>query len=116
MAMLNTCMAIKSNLIIDQGSDFATNIVIRDENDQVLNITGYAANGSIRKTYSSSNTVLFNTSISGNSGIVTISLPASATANIAAGRYVFDVIVTDTLSRKKRVVEGIMTVTPAVTR
>jgi hypothetical protein len=46
---------------------------------------------------------------------VTLSLSSNATANIVAGRYVYDVEVT-VANSVYRVAEGIVTVTPQVTR
>lgn len=109
-------MAIKGNIIIDQGTTFQTSINVTDENDVAINLTGYSANAQMRKHYTSSNAVVFVTSISPNLGIVTISLTANVTANIAAGRYVYDCELTDTNGAVTRLVEGIVTVTPGVTR
>jgi hypothetical protein len=43
-------------------------------------------------------------------------MTANATANIAAGRYVYDLEVANTSGARIRYVEGIATVTPEVTR
>jgi hypothetical protein len=44
-------------------------------------------------------------------------MPSATTANTTAGRYVYDVKMTETSSSTvTRVVEGIVTVTPNVTR
>lgn len=108
-------MAIKSNIIIDQGADFKSTILIKDDNGVAVDITGYAANAMIRKTYSSSNSVAFTASVNGAIGQITLSLPANSSANMAAGRYVYDLSVVDTLSKKTRIVEGIVTIAPSVT-
>ena len=50
-------MAIKANLIIDQGTDYSTSINLTDDDGNIVNLSGYTANGQIRKTYSSSNAV-----------------------------------------------------------
>ena len=109
-------MAIKSNIVIDQGTDYSSTVEIKDENDQILDITGYSANATIRKTYSSSNSVSFQTILDEVNGRVTLSLPASNSAALAAGRYVYDLVVTDLASKKSRIVEGIVTINPSVTR
>lgn len=109
-------MAIKSNLIIDQGTDFSTTLQINDNNNIAVNISGYAANATIRKTYSSSNSVAFGTSIDGPNGKITLTLSAAASANLAPGRYVYDLTTTDLVANKARVVEGIVTISPSVTR
>ena len=49
-------------------------------------------------------------------GNVIISLNAATTTNIKAGRYLYDVKMTDTANVVTRVVEGIITITPQVTK
>lgn len=108
-------MAIKANLIIDQGTDYSTSITLTDDEENVIDLTGYTANAQIRKTYSSSNSVTFTTAITPAQGVITLSLTDSQTANIVPGRYVYDVILTAS-GTTSRIVEGIVTVTPRVTR
>lgn len=109
-------MAIKANITVDQGADYSTTIEIKDDNGVAINITGYSANAMIRKTFSSSNSLSFQTTIDALNGRVTLSLPASNTYPLTAGRYMYDLIMTDPAARKTRVVEGILTITPGVTR
>jgi hypothetical protein len=108
-------MAIKANLIVDQGTDFATSVDLQDDEGNVLDLTGYTANAQFRRTYSSSNAVTFSTTVTALTGVVTLSLTANQTSNVAAGRYVYDVILTKN-SLKSRIVEGIVTLTPRVTQ
>ena len=49
-------------------------------------------------------------------GQITLKLSRTQTANLASGRYVYDVEVTDGSDTRSRLVEGIVTVTPQVTR
>jgi len=109
-------MAIKANLVIDQGTTYSTDLNLTDENGDALVLSGYSANSQIRKHYTSSNSVSFTTSINANAGIITLSLTANQTANLTGGRYVYDVELTDASNSISRIVEGIVTVTPQVTR
>lgn len=109
-------MATKANLVIDQGTTFSTDLSLTDENGDVLNLIGYSANSQVRKWYTSSNAAaVFSTSINTTSGVVTLSLTANQTSNLVAGRYVYDVEIDDG-NVISRIVEGIITVTPQVTR
>jgi hypothetical protein len=108
-------MASKINIVIDQGTTFNTTYVIHNDADEPIDFTGYTANSQIRKSYSSSNSYSFNVSLNSN-GQVTLSMSANTTGNITAGRYVYDVEVEDANSVRSRIVEGIVTVTPQVTR
>ena len=108
-------MAIKANLLIDQGATFSTRLSITDASGQNINLTGYSAAAQLRKHYSSSNSVSFDTSLT-TTGYVTLALSANTTSGLAAGRYVYDVELTDSIGRISRIVEGIVTVSPNVTR
>jgi hypothetical protein len=107
-------MALKANLVVDQGTTFASLIELLDQNDEAVNVTGYTARGQIRKHFSSTNAVSFTTGLS--NGSLVISLTANQTANIISGRYVYDVELVDSTGTVIRILEGIVTVTPEVTR
>ena len=109
-------MATKANIVIDQGTTFSTVITLADENGDAIDLTGYSANSQIRKHYSSSNSQSFSISLGGTLGTVTLSLTSTQTSNLVAGRYVYDVEVVSTSNVVSRIVEGIVTVTPEVTR
>lgn len=109
-------MAIKANLFVDQGTDYSTSINLTDDDGNVVSLGGYTSNGQIRKTYSSSNAVNFGITLEANTGVVLLRLSDTQTAAMTAGRYVYDVFVTDPANVTSRIVEGIVTVTPRVTR
>lgn len=109
-------MGSKVNLVIDQGTSFETTVTLKDDSDDLLNLTGYAAAGQVRKHFTSSNSTSFSITLGGANGTMTLALSANSTANIVAGRYVYDVELTDTNSKISRIMEGIVTVTPQVTR
>jgi len=109
-------MAIKANLQIDQGSTFQTTINVTDDNDDIVDLTGYTGVAQMRKHYTSTTSYSFTVSISPTIGTVTLAMTANATANVVAGRYVYDCELTDTNGAVTRLIEGIATVTPQVTR
>lgn len=109
-------MAIKANIVIDQGTTFQTSINVTDENDNIVDLTGYSASAQMRKHYTSSNSFSFSTSISPTLGIVTLSMTSNTTNTITPGRYMYDCELTDINGAVTRLVEGIVTVTPGVTR
>lgn len=104
----------KVNLVIDQGTNFNTIIELTDQNNDSLNVTGYTARAQLRKHYLSVNSVSFTTTLS--NGQLILSLNHVQTANIVAGRYVYDAELVDASNTVIRLVEGIVTVTPEVTR
>ena len=109
-------MAIKANLLIDQGVDYSTILSLTNDDGEVVTLAGYSANAQMRKTYTSSTAYTFSTTVDDTLGTITLSMTANQTANIVSGRYVYDVFTTDGSGLKSRVVEGIVTVTPRVTR
>ena len=108
-------MAQKVNIIIDQGTTFNTRFVITDVNDDPINFTGYTANSQMRKSYTSSTSYTFSITLNAI-GEIYLNMSASTTGSIPAGRYVYDVEVENNTGIRSRVVEGIVTVTPQVTR
>ena len=109
-------MAIKANIVIDQGATYSTSIDVTDEDGAVVNLTGFTGAAQLRKHYTSTAQTAFTVSITANTGVVSLSLSANVTNNIAAGRYVYDCELTDTAGTVSRLIEGIVTVTPGVTR
>ena len=110
-------MASISNIFIDQGADFTTTVTVTDSNGDAVSLVGYSAAAQIRKSYSSSTSTAFTTSISNASGgEITITLTDTQTAALDAGRYLYDVLITASGGDKTRVVEGQVTVNPSVTR
>jgi hypothetical protein len=108
-------MATKLNLFIDQGTDFSTTIEVADEAGAPLNLTTYTGRSQMRKHYTSTTYNSFN--VTGNaSGVITISMNAATSANIASGRYVWDLELVSSGNVVSRIVEGIVTINPEVTR
>ncbi|MDC3266289.1 hypothetical protein OAU13_00020 [bacterium] len=108
-------MATKVNLVVDQGTTFTTSITFNDENGNTINFSTYSGAAQLRKHFTSSNSTSFEVSLTSN-GVVTLSLTANQTGNLVAGRYVYDLEVTDSSNQISRLIEGIVTVTPNVTR
>lgn len=109
-------MAIKANLQIDQGADFSTEIDVLDEAGNPVDLTGYTGAAQMRKHYTSSTATNFTVTIDQFGGSVTLFMSAATSANVTPGRYVYDCELTSSSNVVSRLVEGIVTVTPQVTR
>jgi hypothetical protein len=83
-----------------------------------VNVSGYSFESQIRRSYYSANITanIICTITNASNGEVTMSISASNTANIKPGRYVFDVKSTDDLNAVSRILEGIITINPSVTK
>ena len=107
-----------AELTIDQGATFESSLDLVDDDGAAINVAGYVFSGQIRKSYYSLNPTanLTLNIVNAANGNVNIFLSSATTANIKAGRYVYDVKMTDTTNTVTRIVEGIITVTPQVTK
>ena len=71
----------------------------------------------MRKSYYSTTANSFTVTISNAAnGEITMAMTSANTANLAAGRAFYDLVMTSPTNVKTRVVEGIVTVLPSVTR
>ena len=112
-------MAAYVELYIDQGTTFNNIINLTDDvTNAPINISGYTVTSQIRRSYYSSNISANITCEISNvaNGEITMSMTSANTSNIKAGRYVFDVKTIDTYGIVNRIIEGIISVTPQVTR
>ena len=108
-------MASKVNLIIDQGATYSGTITSHDAAGQPIDFSTYAVNSQVRKTFQSGRSFPFSCNGSSN-GVITLSMTANQTGNMWPGRYVYDVEVTDLSGIVSRVAEGLVIVTPQVTK
>jgi len=110
--------AAYTNLYMEQGTSFATTITLDDAYGNSYNLIGYVASSQMRKSYYSSNaTATFSSSINTDKGTITLTLSSNTTANIAAGRYVYDAVIVNSANNiVTRILEGIVDVSPRVTR
>ena len=109
-------MATRVNIIIDQGTDFSTAINLTDSSGVNLNLTGYSAASQIRKTFSSSNSTAFTCTLTTANSTLTLALNNSVTAAMSPGRYVWDAELPNSSGTISRILEGMVTVTPEVTK
>jgi len=108
-------MASRVNIILDQGTTFNTQFTFTDDNDEPIDFSTYTANSQMRKSYTSSTAYAFTVNLT-SVGVITLSMNANTTSSITAGRYVYDLEVQDANGVRSRLVEGIVTVTPEITR
>lgn len=107
-------MAQKLNLVIDQGSTYSNTFLIKDSNNNVMDLSNSSVMSQIRKYYTSNTSVSFQANVVGN-GYITLAMTSNVSSGMDAGRYVYDVEVNSS-NVITRVLEGMVTVTPQVTR
>ena len=108
-------MAGIQNLVIDQGTSFEITINVTLDDGSEKDLTDYTVSSQIRKSYYTNTYTAFTTAKVDLAGEITLSLNPTQTSALKAGRYVYDVEISST-EETVRIVEGIVTVTPEVTR
>ena len=111
-------MASILNQVIDQGATYSKQITVY-ENDgtTIQDLTSYTSTAYIRKNYTSTAKEIINaTNNSPTNGIIVMSLTAVQTAALKSGRYVYDLQITAADTTVTRVLEGIITIKPEVTK
>ena len=104
--------AKRVNIEIEQGTTFSYDFPILNTDGTDFDVTGWSANGQLRKHYASNTAYTFTTSLS--NGHLIFSLSSSNSALISFGLYVYDVKITND-GTVKRLIEGMATVSPQVT-
>lgn len=110
-------MATITNLYIDAGADYSIIVTANQSNGDPLNLTNYTVKSQIRKSYASQTSYDFTATIfSQLAGKIRLALTAAQTSAIKPGRYLYDVEITSSIGEKRRVLEGIIIVTPEITQ
>lgn len=107
------------NLIINTDTTFTQTFSLSGDNGTSLDLSNYQINSQLRKHPQSSSYVDFiTTAVSPtSSGVIKISLPSDSTTNLKTGRYMYDIVITNTVTgEKQRVIEGSAIVSKSITR
>lgn len=113
-------MSAKYNLVCDQATTFNFQFQILN-NQTPLNLTGYSGTLTVRPFVGSTTTTVLASTANGlmvfdaANGRVTVTLSATITGAIGAGRYVYDLVLTSGTT-VTRYLEGKFIVTGAVTQ
>ena len=108
-----------TNLVINSGADFSQSFNLQSvDSESPLNLTGYQVNAQFRKWSGSSTAVSFATTVTNppSLGQLFLTLSSQDIGSIKPGRYVYDVILTNQVGIKDRVIEGMVLVREGVTR
>lgn len=107
--------AIVINLVIEQGTDFEATFAISDDTGSPLNLTNFNIISTLKKSFYSKTSKSFTTTkVNASTGVIKLSMENTLTSTLKGGRYVYDVIIVSNAGVKKRVIEGIATVTEGV--
>lgn len=108
-----------NNLVINAGSDFTQTFTLEGaETNSSFDLTGFSVESQMRKWAGGSTSTAFISEVGSppTAGKINIRLSAASTTNLKPGRYVYDIVITDSLGIKNRVIEGMVLVREGVTR
>jgi hypothetical protein len=104
-------------LVIDQGSDYSSEMTVDNIKGLPYDLTGYTVQGQIRKSYQSLTHYDFDIVVLDPlTGTVAINLDKTVSLSMKPGRYVYDINIMNSAGKVTRVVEGLVEITPGVTR
>lgn len=106
-----------NNFYIDQGTDFSTIINLTNADGTPRDLTGASVASQIRRGFESTSFVSFNATVHNNlGGQIKLNLTNAQTALMKAGRYVYDVELTNSSGEKSKPLKGLIIIDPEVTR
>ena len=107
-----------SNLVINSGATFSQTFNLENSaSSSSLNLSNFTVAAQMRKHSRSMGVTTFTSTITDNTGgTIRVGLTSATTASLKPGRYVYDVIVSDSSGEVTRVVEGSVLVREGVTR
>ena len=111
-------MAVFStNLIIYKHTDFEQTFILEDsQSNSATDLTGFTGTCKMQRTLNLGGLTSFNLAFTNRTlGKVRISLTSTQTANIADGKYFYELMLTDPSGVVERVIEGIVIVKHPVT-
>ena len=111
-------MAVFStNLLIYKHTDFEQTFVLEDsQSNSAKDLTGFTGSCKMQRTLNLGDLTAFNLAFTNRAlGKVRISLTSAQTANIADGKYFYELMLTDPSGVVERVIEGVVIVKHPVT-
>lgn len=104
------------DVVIDQDADFSLSVSLIDDasGDPLAANAVTSANAELRKHWDSANAVPFVMSVT--DGSLIMSMNATTTTGLEAGRYVYDAKLSMANGSVVRILQGLVTVSPAVTK
>ena len=107
-----------SNLTVNTGTTFSQIFTLESaDTNSATDLTGFTATAQMRKHPGSSSATDFSTQIiNATGGRIRVGLTRSETSSLKPGRFMYDVLITDTSGEVTRVLEGSVLVREGVTK
>ena len=107
-----------SNLTVNTGTTFSQIFTLESaDTNAATDLTGFTATAQMRKHPGSSSATDFSTQIiNATGGRIRVGLTTSQTSILKPGRFMYDVLITDTSGEVTRVLEGSVLVREGITK
>lgn len=104
------------DITIDAGGDFDTQLIWKDDNESLIDLTGYAGRMHISQSLTSTSSIDCSSYITtnGEAGTIDINMPASITSLITFNQGVYDLEVYNTSGKIYKLLRGIVYVNKEV--
>ena len=108
----------ESNLTVNTGTTFSQIFTLESaDTNSATDLTGFTDTSQMRKHPGSSSATDFSTQIiNATGGMIRVGLTTSQTSSLKPGRFMYDVLITDTSGEVTRVLEGSVLVREGVTK
>ena len=110
-------ISYKFNLYIEQGSDYSKEIILYDEYNNVINLTGYNVVATLKRSILSTTEILFNIEVINTiNGKIKISLTNGTTTILEVGKYWFnlEIILISSQITTKLIIDSVATINYSV--
>ena len=112
-------MPVYADLDLHQGDDTTFRLEVLDSNNARKDLTGFSGAAKFKKTYGTSDSDAYSFNVTFPTGVfngfIDLTLDGTASDDIKAGRYVYDVRLVSGIGTVSRLVEGMAMVTAGIT-
>lgn len=116
-------MAARQNLTVNQGEDYQQALILKDEAQELMDLTGYTFRGMAKLRYEDANPA-FSLDFTlrdqaTDPGVVDMRIAASSTSAVSiqkATKYKYDIEMVDADEIVRRIIEGEIQLNPEVTK
>jgi hypothetical protein len=111
-------MSTYAEIYLDQGVSFEFELTATEDDGSPMDLADYTFRGEAKRSYyTTRNVVEFAIDdINKASGTIVVSLTAEITETMKPGRYVYDVLGTDSQGQIIKIISGVLFVSPTATR
>jgi len=110
-------LTVKWNQDFNAGQTWITDFTLLNPNGTPRSVIGNTFQSSLKRHYKSVNaTTILVEVLDASTGNIKLSLTDTQTTALIGGKYLYDVEMTDTEGIKERIIQGVITVRPEVTK